>query len=210
MIRAKIRISTILDEKKIRRDELKGLIQEFYELKSVIENSDWHDNDSVFNHTLAVLRWLKKILKKTRIEILGYLNKKIDYCTRKELLTLAVLFHDIAKKETIIKKEGKTSCSNHEKEGARKVRKILSRFLLSSKEKSLVVQMINNHDLLHLILKLNEKKREKAFARFKKSATFWETALLGAADTLSCQPKKEAIDEVNCRLKFYKKLLFNY
>jgi hypothetical protein len=34
--------------------------------------------------------------------------------------------------------------------------------------------------------------------------------LLGMADTLSCQPKGEAvISEVKARIKFYKKLLFN-
>ena len=209
MVNKKIKALTILDIKKIKRGEFANQIPEFYELKSVIENNDWHKNDSVFSHTLTVLGWLEKILKKTKRDILNHLSEKIDYCTRKELLMLAALFHDIAKKETIIKKGNKTSCLCHEEKGSIKVRKILSRFNLSKREKVLVSRIINNHDLIHLILKLDSNEREKAFARFKKSNVFWETALLGAADTLGCQPKKEAISEVGYRLKFYKKLLFN-
>jgi hypothetical protein len=207
----KVGMSAILDVEKIRRGEFIKQIPEFYELKDIIENNDWHDNDSVFNHTLTVLGKLEKILKDVKGEILDYLDRKVSGYTRRELLSLAVLLHDVAKKETIIKKNAKTSCPNHEEKSAIKANRILSRFDLSEKEKELIIRLIKHHDTIHLILKMDTAKRDREFDKFKKehSGLFWEVALLGMADTLGCQPKGRAADEVNCRLKFYRKLLFN-
>jgi UTP:GlnB (protein PII) uridylyltransferase len=211
MVNKKIKVSTILDIKEIKKGKFANQIPEFYELKKVVENSDWHNNDSVFNHTLTVFSHLEKILKKAKKGILRPLNKKIDYCTRKEILFLAAIFHDIAKKEMIVKKGSKTSTPGHEKEGAKKVRKILSRFDLSRKEKNFVAEIIKNHDTVHLFLKSDIKNRDKSLGKFKNNSNvFWEIMLLGMADTLGCQPKGEAVtSEVRARIKFYKKLLLN-
>lgn len=211
MVNRKIKVSTILDIGKIKKNEFANEIPEFYELEKVIENNDWHDNDSVFNHTLTVLSHLEKILKKTKKVILRYLNKKIDSCSRKEILFLATIFHDIAKKETIVREGTKTRTPGHEREGAKKVRKILSRFDLSNREKNFVAEIIKNHDTVHSFLKSEAKDRDKSLNKFKDdSNVFWEVILLGMADTLDCQPKGEiVISEVKARIKFYKKLLFN-
>ena len=50
---------------KLRNGELADELPEFYELKDVIENNEWHNNDSVFNHTIVVLEKLEELLKKT-------------------------------------------------------------------------------------------------------------------------------------------------
>jgi UTP:GlnB (protein PII) uridylyltransferase len=211
MVSKKIKVSTILDTKKIKKGDFTNQIPEFYELEKVIENNDWHDNDSVFNHTLTVLSHLEKILKKTKKAILRYLDKKIDSCTRKEILFLATIFHDIAKKEAIVREGTKTRTPGHEKEGAKKVRKILPRFNLSYREKGFIAEIIKNHDTVHLFLKSNTKDRDKSLSKFKDdSNVFWEVMLLGMADTLGCQPKGKVVtSEVKARMKFYKKLLFN-
>jgi len=208
----KIKVSAVLNIEKIKQGEFTEQIPEFYELKDVTENSDWHNNDTVFNHTLIVLEKLEKVLKNVKDEFLDYLGQKINGHTRRELLLLTVLFHDIAKKETIIKKDAKTFCPNHEEKSAIKANKILSRFDLSEKEKGLIVGLIKYHDTIHLILKMDAARRDREFDKFRKkhSSLFWEVVLLGLADTLGCQPKGKAVGEVNFRLKFYKKLLSDF
>lgn len=66
MAKRKIKISIILDTKKIRQGNFIKQIPEFYNLREVIESNDWHNNDSVFNHTLIVLEKLKALLKDIR------------------------------------------------------------------------------------------------------------------------------------------------
>lgn len=94
----------LIDRRNIKSGKLVKLIPEFYELKKVIENNNSHHKESVFDHTFSVFDNLGKTLRK--------LNKK------NELLKLAALFHDIAKKETIIINDnGLTSCPGHEDGG---------------------------------------------------------------------------------------------
>jgi len=49
-----IKLSELTLER-IKNREFEKLIPEFYELEEIIENNDWHNNDSVLNHTISVL-----------------------------------------------------------------------------------------------------------------------------------------------------------
>jgi len=101
---------------KLKNSKLKKELPEFYELKEVIENNDWYNNDSVFNHTLTVLDKLEELLRNVGDKISNYLNQRITNYTRKDLLFLAAIFHDIGKKETIVRKGEWAECPKYEHE----------------------------------------------------------------------------------------------
>lgn len=121
---------------KFINEEYFDTLPELYDLKEVIEYNIWHENESVFDHSLEVIYKFKEILSKLNDSLLNYLGEKVTYYSRKDILFLSILLHDIAKKDTFkINDEGITSCPNHELEGAIKSENILDRFDLSSKEK---------------------------------------------------------------------------
>ncbi len=210
MIKEKIRTSTVLNVEKIRKGEFLEQMPELYELKKVIENNDWHDNASVFAHTLTVLKKLEWLFKNVKGAVSDHLNRKITNYRRKDLLFLAAIFHDVGKKETLLKKDGKTTCLNHEKKGAAKAKRILFRFDLSRKEKNLVVKLVKRHDDIHQIFKSNPDKFNEGIRRAKKKypKIFWELILLSMADILGLQPNENKIGNFNFMVNFYKKLLF--
>ena len=109
-----IKVSAI-NIKKLKDGEFKKELPEFYELKDVVENNAWHNDDVVFTHTLAVLKKLGEITKRANNKINSYLSQKVDGNTRGQLLFLATLFHDIAKPETFASEEGSTLCPDHER-----------------------------------------------------------------------------------------------
>lgn len=208
-----LKVSSINIEK-LRENQFEKELPEFYELKKVIENNDWHKNDSVFNHTLAVLEHLEKILENTKYKITSYLNKKVDNYKRKDLLFLGALFHDIGKKETMVKK-GKWAeypRDKHEKYGSVKTKNILKRMDLSENEKSIVIQIVRCHGDMHYITDIENKKLKEQYKNFKfdNSNIFLELILLGMVDTLGSQVKENKPGEFKFRIDFYKKVIHEY
>ena len=186
---------------------------ELYELKKVIENNSWHNNDPVFDHTIATLEELDGLLKKAKGKINSRLNQKVDQHTRKELLFLSALFHDIAKKETyVLEEDDQTSCLNHEKTGACKAKKILERFDLSDKEKEIVVKIIKYHGEIHVILDIGNENLEGDYEalKAKHSDIFLELILLATADTLASQLKDNNPEKFNYRMDFYHNIYENF
>lgn len=208
-----IKISAINIEK-LRGNQFQDELPEFYELKNYIENNDWHNNDSVFNHTLSVLKELKKLLETTSNKINSYLNQKIDNHTKKDLLFLGALFHDIGKSDSFVKFNESTSCPKHEELGSEKVRQILNRFDLSNQEKDIVIRIVKYHGEIHTILD-SEPKNDKLEEQYQKFKTkhydiFMELILLGMADTLGSQLKDNNPEEFNFRIDFYKKIINDF
>jgi hypothetical protein len=80
---------SLLSKTDIKSGKLVNLIPEFYELKNVVENNDWHHKENVFDHTLSVLDSLGKTLRNLNKETGQFLDKKIDGSTRKYLLKIA-------------------------------------------------------------------------------------------------------------------------
>jgi UTP:GlnB (protein PII) uridylyltransferase len=188
---------------KIRNSGLMEELPEFYELKAVMENNAWHNRDSTFNHTLTVMEELEKLLNKTGSRVKRHLAEKIGCHTRRELLILAALLHDIAKKEAL-KAEGKnTYFPGHEEASALKAGKILSRFDISPDEKEFVTDIIRNHNAIHLLLDSDDGGAEERVERCRKahSGIFTELVLLSIADTLGSQLRENAPKNFRFRMR---------
>ena len=138
-----------------------GTLPELYELKEVKENNKWHNHDSVFSHTISVLKNLERLLKKNPLPVSRRLQKIIGKHSSRQLLFLAAVLHDIAKKETIIRHFLKTDCPHHEEKGAIKSKKILRRFSLSAKEKEFVTSIVKFHGEAHKTIDMGKKSFEK-------------------------------------------------
>ncbi|MBI5306730.1 HD domain-containing protein [Candidatus Wolfebacteria bacterium] len=196
---------------KLKNGKLANVLPELYELKNIIENNLWHNNDSVFNHTIAVLEKLEMLFKKTNNNVNSYLNQMVDKNTKKQLLFLGTILHDIAKKETIINKNGLTTCSNHEQKGAVKAQKILRRFNLSQKEIYYITNLIKHHSLIHRLLDdINNQNFQAQFNNFMKKFLkniYPELMLLGFADTAVSYLKITNPKEFQLRIKFYQRKL---
>lgn len=131
---------------KLERGVLEKDLPEFYELKTVYEKNRSHD-ETTFEHVLMVMDEYRRFKKNlNNKDMSDYLNEKIDSKTKKDLLWIVFLLHDIAKKETIVKADDSTtSFPKHEKLGKVKARKILERFELTDIEKKYVLEVIDMH-----------------------------------------------------------------
>ena len=206
-----IKVSELTIER-IQNRELEKLIPDFYELEEIVENNPWHNNDNVLNHTISLLKELEELIKKLKDKIKVYLDKKIDTHSRKELLFLATLFHDIGKKETYIREKDITECLGHEEVGATKLKAILLKFDLSEKEREFVIKLVRNHGFLHEILSYPEENLEKKTEEFKgkNPDIFLELILLSIADMCGSQLKLNNPEEFNFRMNFLNKIIDNY
>ena len=201
-----------LNKSNLVSGKLRTLVPELYELKEVIENSKdgWHDNESVFDHTLFVMSALEKLFLKIGKNLETILNQKIDKNTRKILLKIATMFHDIAKKETWTKDEnGFTHFPRHGELSGQKTIKILDRFDLSTREKQFVADIIAGHMDFHLLLiPDNSVNFQKDFLAIRNK--FWgyiypELVLLDYADTIDAGIRKTRPKEYKYRMNFYKR-----
>jgi putative nucleotidyltransferase with HDIG domain len=218
--------------KKIKNGEFEKLIPELYKLKDIVENNPWHNEESVFDHTISVLNNLEKIIRTLKKKVKQDLNKIIEKHSRKDLLIVATLFHDIGKGETIISLDsGVRCCPDHERVGAKKIEKILRRFNLSKKESKIITDIVRNHGVIHDIVGLRDKDFRKDIAKehslthavaglekkdfqkeyknFKKKFPdiYLELILLAFADTVGSYLKKTKPAEFRHRINFYKKEL---
>jgi UTP:GlnB (protein PII) uridylyltransferase len=207
----KVKISDINIEK-IKKGYFAKKFPELYQLKKVVENNEWHNNESAFDHTLTVLKNLGKIIKNAPPKILKYLNKKVDNYSRKDLLFLAAIFHDLGKKDALVKTNNKTFCPKHESISAKKVKKILNNFDLEKREKTMINQVIKNHTSMHDILSPRNKNLNTQYKKFKikHSNVFLELSLLCMADTAGSYLKITIPEEFKFRMDFYKNILKNY
>ena len=201
-----------LNIEKIKKGEFEESIPELYELKEIIENNKSHINDPVFTHTISVLTELEQLLKRVNEKVKGYLSQKIDYYSRQELLFLAAVFHDIAKKETLNKEGDISKFPGHEEASAEKFSKISSRFDLSEKEKEIIIQIIKNHGFFHGALDGPKDGLDKKIIEFREESSniFLEVILLTIADILGNQMKEKNFEEFNFRIKFLNKIIKNY
>jgi len=206
-----LKVSAINIEK-LRNNQFQEELPEFFELKNYIENNSWHNNDSVFNHTVTVLDELEKLLKRIKNKINSYLNQKVDNNTRNDLLFLGTFFHDIAKSDSFVKSDDSTSCPKHEEIGGKKVKSILDRFDLSDREKDIVVKIVKYHGEIHIILDPKSDRLEEQYKKFKLEHhdIFIELILLAMADTLGSQLIDNNPEEFNFRIDFYSKIIDEY
>ena len=208
----KINPIVVLDIVKLRAGEFMQLIPEIYELKDAVENNPWHHYESVFDHTLSVLENLKVLLEKTSQKINSYLDQKVEKHTRRQLLFLGTLFHDIGKKEALVKNGESSTCPNHEEIGFVKSEKILDGFDLPKTEKEFVARIVKNHGAIHNILDLKNNNLKQDYGDFKNkfSDMSLELILLGFADTSGSYLKKTNPEEFKFRISFFENVLKKY
>jgi len=207
----KIKLSEFTIEK-IKNREFEKVIPGLYELEKVIENNPWHNNDPVLSHIISVVTELNNLIGTVNDNIKEYLNQKIKNYSKRKLLFLAAIFHDIAKKETLKKENNITLCLRHEKIGAKKLKNIISRFDLMEKEKEFVIEIVKNHGFIHEILFHPEENPNQKWKEFKEKNPdiFLEIALLSKADMLGSQLKKNIPEDFDFRKDFINKIIDSY
>ena len=193
--------------KDLKSGKLSDLLPEFYDLKNYVENSQdrWHQNESVFDHTLLVMDALEKTLAENK-NLEPIFNNKVDAHTKKELLEIATALHDIGKKEAMVKEGKFTKCPGHEEIGVKKAKIILKRFDLSEKESQLVLDIIANHSVFHYLLMPDnanfQKDLEDLRDKFIKSI-YPELIVLSYADTINSKLRTVGPEEFKNRIDFY-------
>ena len=195
---------------KLENNEFINELPELYELREVIENNEWHNHDSVFNHTMSVLKSCENILKDVNSQINSYLNEKIGTHTKKQLMFLANLFHDIGKKETMVQ-QGEDYClaPKHEEVGAEKLRPMLDRIDLTEKEKEFVIKLVKSHSAIHFIIAPEFKEKEYEEFKITYKDIYLELIIMAMADTVGSQLNENNPEQFRFRINFYKEILKN-
>lgn len=123
----------------------------------------------VFDHAVEVFEGLERVLKldflpaKTRVKIEKHLAKKVGKYSRKELLKIGVILHDLAKKDVLIRHpSGNTTGFGHEIIGSLMVRKFALRFGLDKKGRGFVERFVHYHGLVSDIVGLVIAKKNQA------------------------------------------------
>ena len=210
-------ISTITAAK-LRSNEYAETFPEYYALRTVTENGPWHDHQNVFDHVVAVFTELEKVLsldfltQEQKAKITQYLQERIDTHTKQELLMVATLLHDIAKKDTLVMdKNGGSRCPGHELLGAGQVKKFSERFGLSAAEEKRVERIVRWHgfisDVLTLILSNGQMEKYVDLFRETVGDVEIELLLLMYADLHGCDLQKSAPEQFEKSAELLRKML---
>ncbi|MFK7805572.1 MAG: HDIG domain-containing metalloprotein [Anaerolineae bacterium] len=161
-----------------------------------VEQSEPH-HEPVFNHTLSVLAWLKKLLDgAAQAEWVQLIIEKLEpHLNRpvtgerhgRDLLLLAALYHDVGKAQTQIRDEdGRIRFFKHDVEGAKITEKQLKYFRFSSEAVTHTAAVVRGH-MRPLLLSSEPKLTARAKHRFwKKLGTAGlDVCLLSIADHLA-------------------------
>lgn len=190
---------------KIIGGEFQREMPELYDLKNTFENNRWH-HETTFEHTMSVLSEYEKIISTKQID---WLDVKINNNSKKSLLRIAILLHDISKNDTmLIANDKNNSFPNHEEKGAIKAKNILQKFELSEDEKEFIISIIENHGHPHEILR-NREECEQALddLKIKIPDIYNETILLAMVDTMGSKLELSSKEEYDFRISKYKNVL---
>ncbi len=185
-----LKISDIPIEK-LKTSQLKEQLPEFYALRKCVENfHPWHTNESVYDHTLSALGELEEIFQVQNKNLQSYLFSLVNRCSKKDLLYLATVLHDIGKPETLIKVGEETRCPNHEIFSAIKSEGILKRFDISPNEKKRILKIIRSHGFFCVS---SHKNPERTYQSLRKDYEniFLDMLLLELADTRALHISEE-------------------
>ncbi len=167
---------TKITSKRLRSGDYKDVLPEYYALKSVSETNPWHLDQNVFDHAVAVFDGLENVLKLgflptgNKRAVASYLEKSVGKHSRRELLTVATILHDIAKSYLHIQLPGgKTACPGHEMIGASTVKRFSDRFGLNSESEKHVKKLVHFHGFVNdvLTLLINNKNLEKMMSLYE-------------------------------------------
>jgi poly(A) polymerase len=158
----------------------------------------------VFNHSLETVSCVELLLRERATngidhiltlapwsdELANHFSQEISGGrTRRDLLKLAALLHDIAKPATkTIEESGKMRFLGHAKEGAGMVIPIMERFKFSNREIKMVQLMIEHHLRPGYLLSEDMPSRRAIYKYFRDTAEVGiDTLFLGLADHLAAR-----------------------
>jgi len=205
----KIKISS-LTSKNIKAGQFKKDLPEVYALKKVVEDNGWHEKQDVFVHTMAVLKQLELLLDlkiftpENKKLLQKQLKKRVGNHTRKELLVVSTLLHDIAKPITAIRdKTGVVRCPGHEFIGSTMIKKFSSRFGLNKKDEEFVKKIVFFHGyIVDIINQVMDKGKKEFYLNIYKEIfgdIYYELLLLFYSDLLGSDLKKLNPEEYKIR-----------
>jgi hypothetical protein len=203
----------------IVRETHKEALAELYALQNVIESQAWHDDQSVFDHSLASMDALDTILMfdfttpQARQNLQAYLETPLETHSKKELLRLATLLHDIGKNISLqTKASGDTSSPSHGVIGGWVAAPLLKRLALTKKEQNYILHLITTHllpsDLIELEVNgaLESRESLQLLAMHEPEHTI-ELVLLAYADWMGCAIRAAAHEEREKRVMLVQSLL---
>lgn len=201
-----------LTTEKIRANTFEQEIPEFYALRTVVESQGWHDNQTVFDHSLESVDSLDEMLRFEYLEpaardrLIAYLDTTLDTCTRRELLVFATLLHDIGKTISLqTNAQGNTGSPSHGLIGCWVAEPLVARFGLSEREQKHVLGLVSDHlvpsDLIEMSINNktpNEGITELLTAHRPESTV--ELLLLAYADWMGCDVREPVEAELAQRV----------
>lgn len=210
---------SLLTPKNFKAGKFKKVFPEVYALKKVVEDNAWHKKQDVFEHTIAVLNQLERLLKMKMFDsrknklLRNHLNENVGNHTREELLIVSTLFHDIAKPVTAIKdKHGIVRCPGHELFGSAIIEKFSPLLGLNKKDEEFVKRIICSHGfIVEAQNQIIDKGNKTYFMDNYKRAVgniYYELLMLFYSDLLGSDLKKLNPQEFKTRqnliLDFFK------
>lgn len=181
----------------LRSGEFKIIFPDFYSLQDVIENNAWHNNQSVFDHSLHALQALDNYFEDSS-------EHRITF-PRYEFLRIAVLFHDIGKLKALYQQGSKTMSPSHGPVGGWMIAPILKGLGFRDVDTAYVVSLITDHILVCDLLELSVNLNDPSFIEMLKvhrPETWRDLLLIAYADVLSCNTDDETIkNEIKARVR---------
>jgi len=196
----------------IANNEFADRLPEYYKLKSVVESQEWHDDQTVFDHSIESAKALEAIVRfeylseKDKETLTDYLNEKRETHTRLDILRLATLLHDTGKIISLQRNaEGNTSSPSHGIIGEWIAKPVVDKFDISDAEKKFVLSLVSDHlvpsDLIEMSVNNGTAPNELVellYANRPKSTV--ELLLLGYADWLGCSVRESVNEERDKRI----------
>ena len=145
----------------LKMNELGLFLQIFPEARKIMED------DYLWGHSLGTYQALEKLLQQ------GFFRKiEPEFSTyfavekRIPLLKIAALFHDVAKPDTFLLKEGEVHFYGHDTKGAKIVKTLgYKRLKLPRSDVKMISRLVKEHMRLHL-LATNQELTDRAIRRF--------------------------------------------
>ncbi|MGV9001368.1 MAG: HD domain-containing protein [Candidatus Saccharimonadaceae bacterium] len=187
-------------------------LPEYYTLNDIVESQDWHNEQTVFDHSIKCATELEEITKfaflpvQEREQIVAYLNGKVELHTRLELLRLATLLHDIGKHVSLHHNaQGNTASPSHGLLGEWIARPVVDKFDVTDNEKNFVLGLISDHlvpsDLIEMSIN-NHTPYQNVVMLLQENRpdTMVELLLLAYADWLGCDIRAVVREEREVRI----------
>lgn len=196
----------------LKNNQYRSDFPEYYELETLEENGLWHDHQNVFDHVVKVFENLENDLAVLTPVGRVYLEQTIGNHSRENLLKVATLLHDIAKKETLIDENGKANCPGHEHLAAGQVDNFKDRFGLDVQSLAYVKRIVLHHGFISDILTqviAKPEKEELFWTLFQKTVgdVWYELLLLMNADLRGCDLETTVPDQFHLRKNLLDKWL---